>query len=179
MLDRVDMKKLIDGEIELTAHREATHAIYKTLHEQFFLKNCSLKRANNVIGNLLGASASSWRVVGITPAALELFKAVDFKARPRGIQRAHKYNRIDTVKEILETDQPLSEAELFNRWISKDVTVLCLNKENRNILNNSYIEIENPEGELFSNAYIGYTFRRTHEGQFLSDLWQKKSMPSV
>ena len=175
MFGTMEKKKLIDGEIELAAHRRATHAIYLTLQEQFSLKNCSLKRANNVIGNLLGASASSWRVIGITPTALKLFHEVDFKKRPRGIQRAHKANRIDTVREILEVDQPLSEVELFNRWISKDETVLCLSKENKDILNIDPIKIENPEGELFSNAYIGYSFRRAHEGQFLRDLWQRKS----
>ena len=163
---------LIDDYIMPSAHREATFAVYKTVHREFALGNISLKRASNLIGLLLGAPKSSWRVVGITPAALELFRVEQFRKRPRGVQRAHLFNRIDTSREILETQSPLIEAELFDHWNSRDMTILSLSGENKNIAGIDAIHIENPNGELFSNSYIGYSFKANHEGVLLSSLWE-------
>lgn len=103
------MKKniLIDSFIDEENHHEATYEIYRVVHQQYKLGNISLKRVNRLVGDMLAASSRCWRVVGITKQALERYKSEDFLNRTKGIQRAHKINRIDTIKLLIESTRPL------------------------------------------------------------------------
>ncbi|MBS9718496.1 hypothetical protein ACFFUT_09135 [Pseudohalocynthiibacter aestuariivivens] len=166
---------LIDGQVSEADHRIAAYAIYCVTHKQFSLGNISLKRANNIVGNMLAATPFGWRVVGITPSALSLFHDSNFRVRPKGIQRAHIFNRIDTVKELLNCDIPVEPEELFRTWELRDKTILCLNKENRRISEHKHFKIANPNGLHFTNAYIGYSYSPQRDGQFLRELWEKHS----
>lgn len=167
---------LVDGKIDELHHRTATYAIYKATHEQYSLGNISLKRANNIVGSMLGASSNAWRVIGITQGALELAKEFGFLKNPKGVQRAHLFNRIDTIRDIMECANPFREMNLFNHWQERDKTVLCLTNENRKITEHQHHKISNPDGFLFANAYIGYSFHRERERKIFEQIW--RSLPS-
>lgn len=151
--------------------RTATYEIYKVAHQQFHLGNMSLKRCTTVIGSMIADTPSGWRVIGITHAALEKIASEDFRRVPRGVQRAHLFERIETIRMLLEDDTPLREEQVFEIWNKRDKTVLGLSSENKRISETPYYEINNPVGEFFPNNYIGYRFTQRREGAFLRNLW--------
>lgn len=167
---------LIDGEIDEARHRDATYEIYRVTQRQYLHKNMSLRRANNVLGNMLGGVPHGWRVIGITPNALRLFHEVEFRSRPKGVQRAHLFNRIETIKMLLSASELFSKEALFDTWQSRDKTILCLAKENRKINELEHCEIDNPDGRYFSNAYIGYSYSPSLEGKLLNSMWAASNL---
>ncbi len=153
-----------------SGQRSACYAIYRVVHEQFRLGNITLKRSNTLIGSVLSDSPAGWRVIGITPAALNKFAGVGFRHVPKGVQRAHLCDRIDTAAMVLARNLPLTMSELFDIWEGRDQTVLGLSTENKTISETRYHKILNPNGELFSNKYVGYRYSRSREGRYLQTI---------
>ena len=80
----------------------------------------------------MAAKAFSWRVIGITPAALDEFAAAGFYPQSRqGITRAHLRPRFDAVRKLLLPDKPLSERKFFETWLANDRTILCAKGESK------------------------------------------------
>ena len=70
-----------------------------------------------------------WRVVGFTPAALELLKENIGKPLPK-VTRAHLRQRADTIREMLEGPE-LTQRKFVNRILGKaDHCVLAIRGEN-------------------------------------------------
>jgi hypothetical protein len=122
-----------------------------------------------------GGKSVSWRVVGITPAAVDAFAAADFRLKSgQGITGAHLRPRIETVRELLAPDTPLSEREFLDIWLTNDRTILCARGENRLAIP-KYIPIENDDGTLFSchGKLAGWHHRKRERG-FLKQLFDER-----
>jgi hypothetical protein len=69
-----------------------------------------MQECNRVLTAIMAAKAFSWRVIGITPAALDEFAAANFYSKSRqGITRADLRPRFDTVRKLLLPDKPFFE----------------------------------------------------------------------
>ncbi len=121
----------------------------------------------------MGSQAWSWRVVGITHAALQAFMEHDFKHKSKqGLTRAHLHPRIATAALLLAPEQPMSEADFIETLLRHDVTVLCARGENRASMP-EYIAFANDDASLFSSKKkVGWShtqnerafLRRLHQG---------------
>lgn len=107
--------------------------------------------AVQLMTTIMSRQRFSWRVVGITPAALAQFKLQENRYKPRcGITRAHITPRADMVKHVLDRDEPLSQFELMRYWLETDRTVICARGENKKVVP-GYLPIDNPHGDLFTS----------------------------
>ena len=110
----------------------------------------TLQECTRILTSIMAAKSFSWRVVGITPLALDQFSKNEFKKFEKsGITRAHIVPRFETVLKLISNVEPKSETQFFETWINNDKTVLCAKGENKARIPN-YIAIENPDGKLFS-----------------------------
>jgi len=151
----------------------ALHRVHKDAPDTWNDVQC-----NYVLTSIMGGRKFAWRVVGITPAALQLWHerpdTMPGIARMAGIVRAHLTPRLETTRRLVAPTDPLSEEEFFDIWLSGNETYLCLKKENRRIAIREVIPIRNPDGDLFSS-------KRTHphcgplECEFLNKLWEARS----
>ena len=152
------------------AEARTVHALYSALHQAhkevpalWTLQECS-----RVLTAIMAAKSFSWRVVGITHAALDQFATAAFRSKSgQGITRAHLRPRIETVKTLMLSPKPLSEEALFDTWLANDLTVLCSKGENRKTIP-KYIPIDNELGTLFScHGKLAGWHHRTAERDFL------------
>jgi len=143
------------------AHQEAPH-IWTDL------------ACNRVLTSIMAAKPFSWRVVGITEAALMRFSELDFRYKSgTGLTRAHLSPRIATVRSLLAPPEPLNQNDFLNVWMQNDRTVLCAQGENKATIP-TFIEFENANGELFSSHGMGWRHGR-RERDFLKALFEAHS----
>jgi hypothetical protein len=163
---------IIEG-IKITELR-AFHSVYAAIHrahrdapERFTTGHCT-----TIITALMGSQAWSWRVVGITHAALQAFVEHDFKHKSkRGITRAHLQPRIKTVEMVLAPEQPLSEIEFIETLLRHDATILCAKGENRASMP-EHISFANDDASLFSSQKkVGWSHKEKEQA-FLRNLHQ-------
>lgn len=131
--------------------------------------------SNRILTSIMAAKPFSWRVVGITKAALIKFSELNFRYKSKmGITRAHLTARIMTVRKLLEPSEPFNESDFLNTWLQNDTTVFCASGENKASMPN-YIEFENADGELFSchRKLAGWHHRR-REQDFLRTLFERQ-----
>jgi hypothetical protein len=156
------------------AELRALHSVYVAIHrahkiapELFTRSHCT-----TIITALMGSQAWSWRVVGITHAALQAFMEHDFRHKSKqGITRAHLQPRIETAALLLAPEQPMSEADFIETLLRHDVTVLCARGENRASVP-EYIAFANDDASLFVSKKIAWRhtkkeealLRRLHQG---------------
>jgi hypothetical protein len=158
------------------AELRALHSVYLAIHqahkvapELFTLGHCS-----TIITALMGSQAWSWRVVGITHAALQAFMEHDVKHKSKqGITRAHLHPRIATAALLLAPEQPMSEADFIETLLRHDVTVLCARGENRASVP-EYIAFANDEASLFASRKVSWSHTKS-ERAFLRHLHQGPS----
>ena len=119
----------------------------------------------------LGAGAG-WRPKAITMGALQLFSDNDFKL-PKGLERAHKFHRRDTLKQLIETTWDADE--WWDWFIERDYTTLATRKENRNEAEfETLTTFEIPlELNLFWGKRVGFEYGEP-EREFLKNLADKK-----
>ena len=119
---------------------------------------------------LMGSKPWSWRVVGITLKALDLFEQNDFKRPPRLIQRGHRVNRVTTARQLFGRSAPAELDEFFRIFLKNDETVLMTAEQNRQKEFPKYTAIKNPDAELFpSGSLVGWQHRQA-EVDFLRGL---------
>lgn len=142
----------------------AIHRAHKTAPQLFTIGHCT-----TIITALMGSQTWSWRVVGITHAALKAFTEHDYKHKSKqGITRAHLHPRIKTAALLLRPDQPLSEAEFIETLLLHDVTVLCARGENRAAVP-EYIAFTNDDATLFASKKVSWGHTK-NEQTFLRNL---------
>jgi len=121
----------------------------------------------------MGVEDCGWRVIGITPEALELLASANYRKQdlPRRLCRGHKVDRIRTTRRLFALSKPLKQKQFFEIFLKNDCTVIMLVEQNRGPAGfPGYIKIDNPDAELFSNAgLMGWKHRRK-ERDFLADL---------
>ena len=150
-----------------------TYALYRALHQVHKMAPAvwTVQECTRVLTAIMAAKSFSWRVIGIAPAALVAFAEAGFRNRNGlGITRAHVRPRIDTVRTLMLSTEPLSEKEFFGTWLANDLTVLCAKGENRKTIAN-YIKIDNDRGMLFScHGKLAGWHHRASEQDFLRAL---------
>lgn len=155
---------------------ETYHGMYVKLHEAH--KSApniwTRQECTRILTAIMAAKSFSWRVIGITPKALEQFAEYDYrKLKNSGLTRAHLYPRISTVSKLLEPKLPLSQTAFLQTWIDNDRTVICAKGENKEVVPD-FIAFENTNGDYFSceRVLAGWRHRKA-EREFLRHLHQK------
>ena len=126
-----------------------------------------------ILSTLFSINPNSWRVVGITPAALEIFNKHNFKkVSGMGINRSHLVQRYPFYESLLNMDITSPE-EFWNTYYSNDITVLATSSENMKnspSITMQSIYIPNDERSLFKTD--GYAWKQKEEEEkFLSELY--------
>lgn len=152
---------------------ETYHGMYIKLHEAHKIAPhiWTKQECTRILTAIMAAKSFSWRVIGITPIALEQFSEKAYrKFKNSGMTRAHLEPRINTVSALLDPEMPFSKNEFLEKWISKDRTVICAKGQNREIVP-EYIAFDNNDGALFSCARVLAGWRhRKPEQDFLRNL---------
>jgi hypothetical protein len=132
-------------------------------------------RCTEILTAMMGGKKWSWRVVGITPAALKFLQSAGYKKVARdGVTRAHIQSRSQTTIELLQPEVPLSRSAFAEVWMKNDQTVLCVRGENRTILP-PYISFADPEHALFQSTRVAWRHRK-EERNFLSTLAKENEL---
>jgi hypothetical protein len=159
------------------AELRALHSVYVAIHRAHKVAPAlfTISHCTTIITALMGSQAWSWRVIGITHAALQAFREHDFRHKSKlGITRAHLHPRIKTAALLLAPEQPMSEADFIETLLRHDVTILCARGENR-ASTPEFISFTNDEASLFaSQKKVGWSHKEK-ERAFLRDLHQGSS----
>jgi hypothetical protein len=134
-------------------------------------------RCNAIVGAVFAGRAHPWRVIGITAEALEAYRKSAFSheaARIHRLRRAHLHQRIETTRELLNTEEPLSVAHVAETLWNRDMTVICARGENRKAIID-YIRMDNPDYSLFASRSIGWSFGEAEQNA-LRELAARKSL---
>lgn len=159
--------------------RLALHSIYVAQFNAF--KECphafTKGDATRMITGLMGSRPWSWRVIGITSSALDVFAENDFKRPARQLQRGHKVDRASTAKALyFDSPNPMPLVEFFDFFLKRDETVIMTNDENKHKEGSTfpnYIPID-PREELFPcGTLVGWQHRKK-EVEFLRSLHAKQ-----
>jgi hypothetical protein len=160
------------------------HSLRQALHKLYVANFNVLKEfpdafdnnhATRMLTSLMGSRLWSWRVIGITVAALELFAANDFQAPTRKIQRGHRHGRADTARLLFGGERPLKLDDFFDVFLKRDQTVLMVVKENPARSSRpfpKFIPIK-LSAQVFPCASLVGWHHRKHEVEFLRDLHSK------
>ena len=146
--------------------KEQIYAVYISI---FNLRSSTQKKCS-ILTPLLGGYETSWRVVGITKAALELLAENNYRYIKGAICRAHIVNRYETARQIFECNSPLDLSTFFEVVWNNDRTVIATKSENK--LNGTLpkvIPIDYLKKLFTCNEIVGFKFRKI-EAEFLRDL---------
>ncbi len=128
--------------------------LYKIFYEKYH-KNKNLffsrQRWSELFSLISKGRSELWRVVGITPNALEIYQSNTFKKNTKGLVRGHIEMRIKTFDIFFNTDHLLSFEQFWKKLKKLDPVVIMTREENKNHEVPKYIKIENPKGLFFSN----------------------------
>jgi hypothetical protein len=155
------------------------HALYVALHtariaapEEWPDQQCC-----NVLSEIMSRRSWSWRVVGITPKALDALVGKDFyNRRELGLARAHLVNRIDFIRHLMHLPQPASYDDFVAYWTANDRTVIALRKENKQGGVSSYLPFDAPPGLFSSERLAGWKHGKA-ERHFLKELHAHRPAP--
>lgn len=133
----------------------------------------TLPQCNTELTTVMGGRHWSWHVIGITKAALEIYKQCGFRYKSRqGLTRAHIKPRIETSKKLLNVDTPVTQKEFFEIWLEADKTIICGPGENKDGFVPDYIPLPNDDYTLFKSHTIGWKESANCEGQLLEALYK-------
>lgn len=92
---------------------------------------------------IVAQGTNNWRVVGVSPAALEQFAKQEYKqVAGAGIQRAHVHQRFETYGLLIDNEQ--KPDEFWEMIADRDRTILALRGELNTISFDQAIPIEDP-----------------------------------
>jgi hypothetical protein len=147
-------------------------------HDFQIIKKMRSPEANRVklLSTLFSINPNSWRVVGITPEALAIFKTYGFQKKSgMRINRSHIIQRFGFYQTLLDPDNKILSAEEFwNLYYENDKTILASASENmsddESIFERAY-PVPQDERKLFQTA--GYAWKhKDEEVEFLKDLFK-------
>lgn len=124
----------------------------------------------------MGRRSWSWRVVGVTPAALDALAGANFYNRKElGLVRAHLVNRIKFVRHLMHLPQPAAYEDFANYWTANDRTVLALRRENGKDGFAAYLPFDAPG--LFSSERLAGWVHGKAERAFLKGIHAQRPAP--
>src|SRR5579872_7316350 len=145
----------------------AVHAAHAEAPDIWTEHHCT-----RLLTSIMGAQPFSWRVAGITKAALKKLHQLNYRYKSReGLSRAHLKPRIKTVQELLTRPKPMPEREFVEYWLKHDRTVICAKGENKTTIEH-FIPIRNPRGLLFSSNSVAWKHKEP-ERDLLKALYAK------
>jgi hypothetical protein len=158
---------MIDAPHTYHALYSAVHAAHAAAPHIWTDHHCT-----RLLTSIMSSKPFSWRVVGITKEALKTLHQLNYRYKSReGLTRAHLRPRIETVQELLKRDEPMSEREFIEYWLTHDRTVICAKGENKPTIAH-FIPIDNPDGSLFSSNSVAWKHRQP-ECDLLKTLYDK------
>tara|TARA_Y100000385_G_C13067162_1_gene627259 strand:- start:1501 stop:2022 length:522 start_codon:yes stop_codon:yes gene_type:complete len=148
-------------------------------HDYLMIKKMRAPEGNKIkmLSTLFSINPNSWRVTGITLAALEIFKKHNFKKVPRmGINRSHLIQRHTFYKHLLNIE--ISDEHMFwEKYYKNDRTVLATSSENMKnstSITDESLDVPDDNRNLFKTS--GYSWKhKDEEEDFLRDLYFKKN----
>ena len=148
-------------------------------HDYLIIKKMRAPEWNKIkmLSTLFSINPNSWRVTGITIAALEIFKKHNFKKVPRmGINRSHLIQRHTFYKHLLNIE--ISDEHMFwEKYYKNDRTVLATSSENMKnstSITDESLDVPDDNRNLFKTS--GYSWKhKDEEEDFLRDLYFKKN----
>lgn len=145
------------------------HNIYLACWDAYQSKTVKFEMCSTMLSNVMRSHEWSWKVTGITPNALAVYKRDEWRHKSgNNIQRAHLTDRKDMVRFVIIRDTPMSKEELLDYWILTDRTILATKSENFNGLPSTWHKID-ADG-LFRDKGTGFRFTISGEGEFLKQL---------
>jgi hypothetical protein len=158
---------IIEGAHTYYSLYRAVHAAHAEAPQIWTVGHCT-----RLLTSIMSAKPFAWRVVGVTRAALKKFHELNYRYQSRhGLTRAHRTPRIETVRELLNRSEPLSQSEFIEYWFAHDETILCATGENKASVP-PHIEIENLDGSLFSSNRVAWRHGKK-ERELLQVLYEK------
>lgn len=140
------------------ADMEDIYDLYSILYQKFH-KNKGLflskQRWSELFSLLTKGRKEFWRVVGITPNAINHYQQNKYK-RNMGLVRGHKYMRIKTFDKFFDTESQLNQKEFWSLFKKYDEVIIMTREENKNHKAPKYINIHNPKSKFFTNSGIGW-----------------------
>ena len=159
--------------------RKALHSIYAAQFDTLkkFPKAFTKADATRMLTGLMGSQSWSWRVIGITSDALDVFSKNEFK-RPTGqIQRGRRDNRASTVRALFfERAEPMPLDEFFEFFLKREETVLMTKRENQHRQGKEFpdfIPIDAHHALFPCGTLVGWKHRKA-EVDFLRELHAKQ-----
>lgn len=141
---------------------ETTHIFedYQSLLAMKAGRKCKIK----ILELLVSQGTNNWRVVGITPKALERFSNQGFSyVTGSGIQRAHVFDRHATFGSLL--DNPMTQKNFWEFISERDRTILAVKGEYNSVNFDDVISLpdaglfpNNDQMILFKSRTVGYRF---------------------
>jgi hypothetical protein len=158
-----------------TALRQALHGLYVALFNarQACPKDFHGGRLTTIQTAIMGIENYGWRVIGITREALDLLATADFDKNklPRRLCRGHIIDRIQTTRLLFDREKPMLLENFFDAFLHNDRTVIMLNEQNNHTTPfPEFIEIDNPDAELFPNGSLMSWKHRKKEREYLRRL---------
>ena len=157
-----------------TALRQALYGLYVALFNarQTCPQDFTDRRLTTIQTAIMGVEDAGWRVIGITREALDLLATANFDKNklPKRLCRGHIIDRIQTTRLLFDRKGPISLEGFFDLFLQNDRTVIMLNEQNRAAQFPEFIEIDNPEAELFPNHGLISWKHRKPEREFLRQL---------
>jgi hypothetical protein len=136
---------------------------------------CPEQRKIKLVSNLFSMCPDSWRVVGITPAALDVFSKHGF-ARKSGmrVNRAHVSPRYKTYENMLEM-QFSDKDKLWDYYWERDHTILSTSSENMASTDLESIAIPIPQDHRMLFRMKGFAWKHgDEEVAFLRELHKNR-----
>jgi hypothetical protein len=153
------------------------HALYVALHAARIAAPdfWTDQHCTRVLTAVMANRSWSWRVVGITPAALDALAEVNFYNRKElGLKRAHLIDRITTVHHLMQLPQPAPYEYFVRYWADNDRTILALRGEHRTSGFRAYLPFDAPR--LFRDTLAGWVHGKA-ERLFLEQVHAKRPTP--
>lgn len=123
---------------------------------------------------LFSVNPNCWRVIGISPKALEIFAKHNFKKISRmGINRSHLVQRHDQYESMLNGNFK-NESDFWEVYFKNDATILSTSTENMSTSNDfvkKALTVPEDQRQLFKTS--GYAWKhKKEEEDFLKQLYQ-------
>lgn len=145
-------------------------------HDYLLIKQMSAPMETKIklLSILFSVNPNCWRVIGISPKALEIFAKHNFKKISRmGINRSHLVQRHDQYESMLNGDFK-NESDFWEVYFKNDVTILSTSTENMSASNafvNEALTVPVDQRQLFKTS--GYAWKhKKEEEDFLKQLYQ-------
>lgn len=151
----------------------AVYRAHKLRPELFTVGNCT-----TAITALMSFNPFAWRVVGITPAALQKYSELNFRHQSnQGLTRAHLRPRLATVRDLVAPAKPLDPKSFITTLLRYDATVLCARGENKDEVP-PFIAFDNDDARLFTSQKVGWK-HTNKERDFLRTLFSSSSSQTL